>query len=153
MTRRSARWLWAATVTFALLSAVGTLSVPVGRAPDAPPLALQAPPAGPSGIVLDSLASAIVAANPFRYARRPSSTRFGTVRVDLPVRVRPSLQLSGISGPPWHAVLEGVPGHEHGILVRQGDRIADLVVESVLPSGVVVSGLDSVWVLSLRRVW
>jgi hypothetical protein len=74
-----------------------------------------------------------------------------TADMPPPPAFRPPLAVSGMVGPPWAAVLEGVPGQDHGVLVRGGERFGDLRVRSVSPAAVVVSSPDTTWRLTLRR--
>jgi hypothetical protein len=127
--------------------------------PFAPPAALSAPeavdPPTLAGLAqrLRQVDSA-TARNPFRLDRSPapvappSDPLGGQV---APPPFRPSLALSGITGPPWAAVLEGVPEHENGVVVRGGERFGELQVRSVARGGVVVSSSDTTWRLTLRH--
>jgi hypothetical protein len=65
---------------------------------------------------------------------------------------RPPLAVSGIVGPPWVALLDGVPGRDAPVLVRAGDRVGELRVTQVRRDGVVVVGMDTTWWLSLKRI-
>lgn len=65
----------------------------------------------------------------------------------------PPLLVSGIVGPPWGAVLEGVPGQQGGVLVHAGTRLGDLRVRSVTRERVVIVGPDTTWNLSVRKPW
>jgi hypothetical protein len=65
----------------------------------------------------------------------------------------PALLVSGIVGPPWQAVLEGVPGQQGAVVVRAGTVLGDLRVRSVTRDRVVVAGPDTTWNLSVRKPW
>jgi hypothetical protein len=100
----------------------------------------------------------VVTRDPFRIARRPSPVAFGaeptTPVPQIPPQPRPTLTLSGIvGGPPWTAVIEGIPGRETPIVVQRGDSIAGVVVRRVERDHVVVAAMDTVWKLTLKRVW
>jgi hypothetical protein len=56
-----------------------------------------------------------------------------------------------IGGPPWTAVVEGIPGREQGIVLRAGDTVAGLTVRDVRAAEVIVRGMDTTWTLRLRR--
>ena len=90
----------------------------------------------------------------FRIARQPSNLAFGapppsTVPVASPPRI--PLRLSGIiGGPPWRAVLEGIPGHDGSVIVNVGDTLAGLKVRRIRHDTVVVVGPDTTWILTTR---
>lgn len=96
----------------------------------------------------------VVAGDPFRMARKPSGVPFGsTAAADIAPRaaaVLPELQLRGVLGPPWRAVLE-VPGTELGQLVRAGDSIGHAHVVSVRQGAVTLRTPDTTWTLMMRR--
>lgn len=110
---------------------------------------------------LDSLgahAERIAANDPFRLVRRPSPVGY---RPELegaaaapPAPPKPPLTLAGIlGGPPWQAILEGLPGRDGPLVVKTGDRVGDLTIRSVRRDTVVIAGLDTVWKLTVRRTW
>jgi hypothetical protein len=155
MNRRTERFLWviAATGVVASLGAV--------RVARPEPLPLREPerPALEGRFVsADSLGARVlrtVAGDPFRFARRPSSIPFGasSVQVSPPVASAqvPPLELRGVVGPPWRAVLEGAAGSEMSRLVRSGDTIAGVRVVLVHPDRVTLRTPDTTWTLMLRR--
>lgn len=107
---------------------------------------------------LTTLVDRIVDADMFRLARRPSSVAFGATGdgapAPAPAPPKPPLALSGvIGGPPWTGLLDGVPGHDHSVLVRPGDTLAGLRVRSVTKNRVVIGGLDTTWQLTVRDPW
>ncbi|HEX6053626.1 MAG TPA: hypothetical protein VFZ21_30360 [Gemmatimonadaceae bacterium] len=107
---------------------------------------------------LVAAAGLIVERDPFRLVRRPSPIPF-TAEGDVanqprPVIQRPALVLGGIiGGPPWTAILEGVPGRTIPIVVQRGDTLAGLRVREVAKNHAVVAGMDTVWRLTLKRIW
>ena len=69
-----------------------------------------------------------------------------------PAPPKPQLQLRGVvGGPPWDAVLDGVPGRQAGVVVRLGEHIAGLGIVALKPDTVVVAGFDTTWTLTIRR--
>jgi hypothetical protein len=63
---------------------------------------------------------------------------------------RPTLILTGIvGGPPWTAIIDGLPGQTAGTLAREGSTFDKLVVRTVTPASVVVQGPDTTWRLTL----
>lgn len=110
---------------------------------------------------LYAAAVAIVESNPFRADRRPADVPFGAVASTTPPspqpsRVRPPLLLRGVVvGGDWMAVIEGVPGHQGGLLVRRGDVVGTqeqpLRVRSIGRDTVVIQGSDTTWALTIAR--
>ena len=104
-----------------------------------------------------SVGSELIASrNPFRLDRRPAMVRFGAA----PQPTRPgstprplALVLTGTFGPPWQGVIEGIPGKQGPVLVREGEAFGELRIRSVRRDTVVVQGADTVWKLTVRRPW
>jgi hypothetical protein len=109
----------------------------------------------------DSLATAedlIVSNDPFRIANAPSSARYdaakdgvhpiGSTPLNL---VRPSFVLRAIvGGPPWQAVIDGIPGQPAGTVVRTGNAFDQLTVSAITRDSVIIKGPDTAWTLSFR---
>lgn len=133
----------------------------VPRPPLAPLPVIAAVGAPPAADLAGRLrqADSTVAGNPFRLDRSPAPSTIGDLpAVDPglpppPPPFRPQLSVSGMVGPPWAAILEGVPGRDGGVVVRGGERLGELRVRSVSPAAVVVSGPDTTWRLTVRRTW
>ena len=122
------------------------------------PLATEDPHVG----LDDSLASAeedLVSNDPFRVSNSPSAVRFdasadgGAAGVFVqPVGPRPTLTLKGVTGgPPWQAMIDGIPGQPPGTIAAEGARFDRLVVRSISRDTVVVQGTDTSWTLTFRR--
>ncbi|HEX6042293.1 hypothetical protein [Longimicrobium sp.] len=131
---------------------------------DAPPSALQATPPEPRAVPRARLAAAgraVVGGNPFRLDRAPAPIGFnqpGAMMPGMPAPYvpppppRPQLAVTGIVGPPWQAVMEGIPGREGtSVVVRRGDVFGDLRIRDVTRTTVVVSAPDTTWRLTVRR--
>lgn len=93
---------------------------------------------------------------PFLLATSPSkqvdSSEIGSAGPVVSAPTRPPITVQAIvGGPPWHAVIEGVPGTEGSIVVRQGDRLQTFFVRSVGVAGVTVGVADSSWFMPLAR--
>jgi len=98
--------------------------------------------------------------DPFRLARHPASVPY---RPELegvsppppaPKPPHPTLALGGIlGGPPWEALLDGVPGHDGSMVVKQGQVIGELRIRAVTHDSVIVQGADTTWRLGIRRSW
>ncbi|HEU0013974.1 MAG TPA: hypothetical protein VFQ45_09840 [Longimicrobium sp.] len=167
MTRRLEAMLWA----LALALALGGWLRWRAAEPDAAPLseALAAAPAPPARVPrarLEEAARLVAAGNPFRLERAPAPIGFGAPAVPgmpgmpdgppvfaPPPPPRPELRITGIVGPPWQAMLEGVPGRQEAVVVRRGDVLGDLRVRSVTRESAVIAGPDTTWTLTVRRPW
>lgn len=65
---------------------------------------------------------------------------------------RPRLQLRGlVGGPPWDALIEGVPGRDGAVLVRTGESVGGLTVRAIRRDTVFIRGSDTTWTLTLSR--
>lgn len=147
---------WCASAAFTAVTLVGA------RAPQPPgaPSALPRIAAGErtSSVDANSAANTLIATDPFRTARHPSPVAYRPElegAPTLPSRLpRPALAVSGIvGGPPWSAVLEGVPGRGGGAVVQAGDTLGGLRVRAVRPDTVVITGMDTTWRLTVRQAW
>ena len=116
----------------------------------------DSPGEAPAVLSADSLTRVLMASDPFRVARRAAAVPFdpdrsaqGEAGLLVP---RPALVLRGIVlGDTARALIEGVPGTGTGRLVRVGEVIAGLRVQSVSAASVRVTGFDTTWVLTLKR--
>ena len=115
----------------------------------------------PDSDSVSTLIARVTEADPFRLARHPSAVAYRS-GVDPnapappppPVPPKPPLAVAGIvGGPPWAALLDGVPGHDGSVLVHPGDTLGQLTVGAVRPGQVVITGLDTTWRLSLKTLW
>jgi hypothetical protein len=108
----------------------------------------------------DSLAAAadlVTSGDPFRVANAPTSVAFsprtegGQPAEATPPRApHPLLVLRAIvGGPPWQAIVDGIPGQPPGTIVNTGMVISDLRIRAVLRDTVVVQGSDTTWKLTL----
>jgi hypothetical protein len=97
--------------------------------------------------------------DPFRLSNSPSSVRYDpatdnpTSGIGSPVIAppRPTLVLKAIvGGPPWQAVIDGIPGQPPGTLAVQGSKFDRILVKTITRDSVIVQGTDTVWVLSFR---
>ncbi len=110
----------------------------------------------PSDSVLADAEDATVTNDPFRLANEPPSVRFdpaveGEAPTSMVPVVRPMLVLKAIiGGPPWQAVIDGIPGQPPGTIASPGARFDKLVVRSVTRDTVVVQGPDTTWSLAFK---
>lgn len=115
-----------------------------------------APPAVAGDSVLDAAQDATITNDPFRLANEPSSVRYdpatdGGAPMPSTGLVRPTLVLKAIiGGPPWQAVIDGIPGQPSGTVAAAGARFDKLLVRSVSRDSVVVQGPDTSWTLGFR---
>ncbi len=109
-----------------------------------------------SDSVLADAEDATVSNDPFRLANEPASVRFDpalegeSASPAVPI-VRPSLVLKAIvGGPPWQAVIDGIPGQPPGTIAGPGARFDKLVIRSVTRDAVIVQGPDTTWSLAFK---
>jgi hypothetical protein len=114
----------------------------------------------PAGEAIDSGISAGLAIAPFRASRRASDVAYDPLRSDPALAVpvdrppRPSLAISGlIYGARAGVVVEGIPGHDGGVLLNEGDTVAGLRIRRITVDHVVITGFDTTWTLEVRRPW
>jgi hypothetical protein len=104
----------------------------------------------------DSVA-AIVSRDPFRIGHWPALPAYDPLRLAeqlAPPPPRPALVLAGLmDGVEAAAVIEGFPGVEGARVVREGDVIGLLTVRKVGSGRVVITGMDTTWVLQVREPW
>jgi len=114
-------------------------------------------------VTSDSIADAenlIVDNDPFRLSNTAPTVRYsalaetgasGTGYV-APQAPRPTLILKAIvGGPPWRALIDGIPGQPPGTLAEPGSKFDKLVVRSVSSESVVIQGMDTSWVLTFSK--
>jgi hypothetical protein len=111
---------------------------------------------------IDDAASATSDHDPFRLTREPSAVPYDadgeSVTTAQSAPPKPPLALSGIVGPPWVAVLEGVPGRAGSVLAKAGDTLARpplalLILHRIWRDTVVVLGADTTWTLTVYHPW
>ncbi|HJS43586.1 MAG TPA: hypothetical protein VJ755_08950 [Gemmatimonadales bacterium] len=107
-------------------------------------------------ISADSVA-AIAFRDPFRVGRRPALPAYDPLRLAqqlAPPPPRPALVLVGVTdGAMASAVIEGLPGVEGARVVRVGDIIGGLAIKKMGGGRVVITGMDTTWVLEVREPW
>lgn len=110
------------------------------------------------GLIPDSLLHGIVELAPFRLVRHPAEASYQVGRPDAQSDVQPStkpaLVLSGIiAGQHRAALLDGIPGHDGSVLLQLGDTVAGLRLRRIDAAGVVITGMDTTWTLTVRKIW
>ncbi|MGH7655107.1 MAG: type II secretion system protein GspM [Gemmatimonadaceae bacterium] len=106
---------------------------------------------------LRAAADTAVDNDPFRLSNSPPDVdavaRTNGPRPAAPSRPpRPMLVLKAITGgPPWQAIVAGIPGQSGDALVAPGTVLGALTVQSITRDAVVVRAPDTTWTLSLKR--
>jgi hypothetical protein len=150
-----------AAAVFAALVAIARIAR-VGEDPVESAVQSDAVSAGAVAVDDDSLTEAAanaVANDPFRLANRPSGVRYDARTEGAPggapfvaPPVRPQFVVKAIvGGPPWQAVVDGIPGQPAGTIVRGGVTFDKLTVRSVGRDTVVIAAPDTTWKLTLAR--
>jgi len=155
------RWTWGvgAWVVAGGVALVGSAFAPVVTRTSPAALRRPSPPsAALSSYPVDSLARVAVSRDVFRSGRRPGSVAYDPQRAAAPVEVtqppKPVLTLLGlVAGAEPTAVIEGLPGVEGSRVVRVGDAVAGIKVQSIAGDHVRLVGMDTVWVLRVREPW
>jgi hypothetical protein len=127
---------------------VGHQSIPIGLLKESPGELVET--------TLIEVEERIVSNDPFRLSNSPSSIRYSpssdNVGFSASGPLRPNLTLKAIvGGPPWQAIVDGIPGQQQGTLVRAGSAFDKLIARAVTRDSVVIQGPDTTWVLSFRR--
>lgn len=157
MRRRIRLVAWGLAIGAAATASLAWATAGVGR-PAARPTELRSlDESGLPGIPLDStLSRATGNRNPFRIdqqtarpPRKPSADATGSAVAVRPPQ--PSLVLAGLLGPPWVAILEGIPGHETGALLAEGQVINGIRIVAVRGDTIRLANADTVWVLTQRK--
>ena len=152
--------LWgvaALSLLFATLTVRAARATPNSPAQSVPGVASEPPRIDPDSIA--RAAAYIVANNPFRLSRQPSTVAYSPALEGLapPPTLRPprpELVLRGIiGGPPWSAILEGIPGRDGSVMARRGDSLGTLIVRAVGRDTVIIKGADTTWRLTVKRPW
>jgi hypothetical protein len=67
---------------------------------------------------------------------------------------RPRLTLRGVlGGPPWDALIDGIPGREGAVVMRAGETQAGITIRAIRRDTVLARGFDTTWALTLARSW
>jgi hypothetical protein len=106
---------------------------------------------------LDSATSQTITHDPFRVDRKPAMVAFSIVPSGIgapPVPAAPIVRIvlhGTIGGPPWRAIISGIPGRDGTIVVSAGDTLGTVTIRRVNKDGVTVSVRDSTWTINLAR--
>lgn len=117
------------------------------------------PPARADTTALAAATMRLRLRNPFRLDRKPTAVRYNPWEPVIanapppPPPVRPPLALAGLVGPPWNALVEGIPGREGGVLLQVGDSVNGIRFVALRGDTVLLAGYDTTWSLTARRTW
>jgi hypothetical protein len=108
---------------------------------------------------LAAAADDVTSGNLFREGRQPADTDVAAGQlprsVALPIPStppKPRLDLRGvIGGPPWQAIIAGLPGHENGVVIAHGEIVAGFSIRFANRDSVIVQGMDTTWHLTMPR--
>lgn len=97
----------------------------------------------------------VIERDPFRLARRPARVAFHQGGPEAPpVDSVPVPELLGIvGGPPWQALLQGLPGQTGPLLVKVGDEFGPVSVRAISADTVLVAVNQSAVKLTVRQPW
>lgn len=105
----------------------------------------------------DSLARVAMGRDVFRTDRRPALVGYDPGRGATPIPEgppKPQLVLTGVVwGPEPEAVIEGLPTTDGPRVLRVGDTLAGLTVQRITQEHVVVTGMDTTWILAVKEPW
>ncbi len=136
-----------------------TTAIPAAPIEEHPPTIGSLPPARPDTLAIAASAARLRSRDPFRIERRPAEIRYNpwepvVASAPAPTPARPPLALAGLmGGPPWNALLEGVPGRETGVLLQLGDSAGGIRFVALHGDTVMLAGFDTTWSLTARRPW
>ena len=127
------------------------------RLPAAAPIESRSQATGSQRAIGSESVSAIVSRDPFRIGRRPVLPAYDPLRLAeqlAPPPPRPALSIVGVvHGASPSAIVEGFPGIEGSRVVRVGDVVAGFKVKTISDGRVVITGMDTTWVLKVREPW
>lgn len=121
--------------------------------------AIAVAPARPSADSLESAVIEIADRNLFR-PERASAERHESAQPTRPMvmpqppSAKPRLVLRGmLGGPPWDAIIEGIPGREGSVVLRAGQSLGGITMRAVRRDTAYARGFDTTWTLTLARTW
>jgi hypothetical protein len=101
---------------------------------------------------LREAADTVASSDPFRLDRHPSAPPIDQPAIAAVTAPAFHLELSGvIGGPPWRAIVSGIPGRDVGVVVRAGDTLGGMKIRSIKRDTVVIQATDSTMMLILKK--
>lgn len=116
-------------------------------------------PARPAPDTLESAVDEIADRNLFRPERTSAEQTTNPqpmmpMGMPQPPSTKPHLVLRGVlGGPPWDAIIEGIPGHEGSVVLSAGQSLGGITVRAVRRDTAYARGFDTTWALPLARTW
>lgn len=148
------------TLAIAGTVAAWTTAVPTPPAKERSVAAGAPAPARADTVALRNSAARLRARDPFRLDRKPADLPYNPWQPAVapppppPPPVRPPLALAGLlGGPPWSALIEGIPGREGGVLLQMGDSASGVRFVAVRGDTVILAAFDTTWSLTEKRAW
>ena len=104
-------------------------------------------------IVLQAAAASVIKGRAFHSAPAPRPFAPATPVVPRPVLAPPPKpELKGIvGGPPWSAVITGLPNTQGAVVLRPGDTVAGHSIVRIKRDTVVLRGKSTTWTLAPGR--
>ena len=149
-----------------LAVAAGLLSLPAGILAMRPVrVDIEPVPSSPikvndstAPLVADSVDLTLVNRDPFRMSRTPAEVPYSPLPPEpIPVEAlppKPQLMVSGIVwGSEPSALIEGLPGVEGVRVMKTGDSSGAIRVRRISRTEVTLVGMDTTWVLEVRKPW
>lgn len=157
------RWIERALWLVAAAATSVTLVVLRAQATSAPgvivpvlPAALRAA-ARATADSLEQAVSDVAERNLFRPDRSMADEQSRTPVVGamaVPMASRPRLVLRGVlGGPPWDALIDGIPGRDGAVVLRVGQTVAGVTIRAIRRDTVFARAFDTTWALTLGRSW
>lgn len=121
--------------------------------------AIAVAPARASADSLESAVEEIADRNLFRPERASAERHEGAqptmpMAMAQPPSAKPRLVLRGVlGGPPWDAIVEGIPGREGSVVLRAGQSLGGITMRAVRRDTAYARGFDTTWTLTLARTW
>ena len=154
--------LWCA-VAAGPVTSYALLKIDPGEGNSAITITMSAPPdvRAPARDSIALAGAVLVRGNPFRFDRKPSAVPYQPELEGAPPPPpaapkppKPVLVLRGIvGGPPWDAMVEGIPDRQGPVLVRRGDTLGGLTIRAIRRDTVIIQGADTTWRLTIKRAW
>jgi hypothetical protein len=140
-----------ALASTAVWRVAGATGAPLGIAPVA--VGARGGAVADSDAVTDAM-DAVLDANPFRFSRStPAIVSAATPAQPAAAtgpRTPPTVKAI-LGGPPWQAVLSGVPGQPGEVVVLTGMRFGGILITSIMRDTVVVQVSDTTFRLTMKR--
>jgi len=154
MTPWTERGLWVGSLVIVVVTVSSLRNEPIARVPTRSPAPTIAQFRSKS--TATPRVDVVIEGNLFRPERNPAPPEIKSApRPEPPPRAaeaKPRLQLRGIlGGPPWTALIEGIPGRQGARVVREGDLISGFTIVAINKESVTVTRPDTSWILTVGK--